>query len=318
MKLLVFGGAGFIGGTTSQLLAQAGHEVVVFDDLSTGRRENVGTLKLIEADICDRPAVAEAVEEGGYDAVLHFAGKLLVGESVKHPHDYYRVNVLGSLNIIDSVAAAEIPIIFSSSAAVYGEPEVVPIVESAPTHPTNPYGWSKLMVEQLLSSYVRSHGLRWVALRYFNAAGAHGSIGDHETAHLIPAALTALTTGEPVEVFGSDYPTDDGTCVRDYVHVEDLAQAHILAVKKLAAGTELSRALNLGTSNGASVKQLLDSIDATTGRELIRKVVARRAGDPARLLADSSAAKRVLDWKPQKSLDDIIKDAWQWQAQNQN
>ncbi len=315
MKLLVFGGAGFIGGTTAQLLAAAGHEVTVFDNLSTSTHKNVGDLKLIKGDICDNAAVEAALGQG-YDAVMHFAGKLLVGESTKQPHVYYRVNVLGSLNVIEASASHKLPIIFSSSAAVYGEPDAIPIKESAATHPTSPYGWTKLMVEQLLASYQATHGLRWIALRYFNAAGAHDKIGDHTPDHIIPAAFAALKAAKPVKLFGDDYPTPDGSCIRDYVHVDDLARAHILAATELIK-RPVNRAINLGTSHGASVKEVLDAIDNASGRKLKRQVAPRRSGDPARLLASIDLANELLNWQPQKSLKDIVEDAWQWQ-QHQN
>lgn len=316
--VLVVGGAGYIGSHMVRALAEAGRGACVLDDLSTGHRDAVG-VALVEAGLEDAAAVSRAVAASSAGAAMHFASFIQVGESVAAPAKYYANNVANTVSLLNALCEAGVRrFIFSSSAAVYGEPERSPLPESHPTRPVNPYGRTKLMVEQMLPDYGRAYGLEWVALRYFNAAGAHpdatlGERHDPET-HLIPLALRAASGRLPaLTVFGTDYPTPDGTCIRDYVHVMDLAQAHLLALEHLERGGE-SRAFNLGNGGGFSVKQVIDSVERVTGRKVPVEYGPRRAGDPAALVADASAAKSVLGWRPRfADLDTIVAHAWTWE-----
>ncbi|MFZ0091123.1 MAG: UDP-glucose 4-epimerase GalE, partial [Solirubrobacteraceae bacterium] len=287
MKVLVTGGAGYIGSVVSRHLLQAGHEVVVLDSLERGHRAAVAdAARLVVADLREADAVDAAVREG-FDGVLHFAAFALVGESVSQPELYYHNNVVGTMNLLDAMRTAEVPrLVFSSTCAVYGQPDEVPISEAAPTRPTSPYGASKLAVDLMIGDYCRAHGLGAVSLRYFNVAGASAAAGeDHDPeTHLIPNVLrAALGRGRHVEVFGTDYPTPDGTAVRDYIHIEDLSDAHLLALDGARAGEH--RVFNLGNGTGFSVRQVIDAAREVTGRQITVKEAGRRAGDPPRLIA---------------------------------
>ena len=315
--ILICGGAGYIGAHMAKWLVEAGHTVSVLDNLSTGHREAVRWGELIEADVLDDQALARVFKSQRFDAVMHFCAFSLVGESVKDPHTYYRNNVGGSLNLIGAMRAAGMDkLVFSSTAAVYGMPEKSPIDESQPIQPINPYGASKMMVERMLTDAAAAYGLRSVSLRYFNAAGADpsGEIGEshHPETHLIPNVLKAALDGTPVNIFGDDYQTPDGTCVRDYVHINDLAQAHMQAMDHMEKHTGAHR-FNLGSDTGYSVMQVVDAARRITGKEVVCKIGARRAGDPPSLVATSVAARRELDWKPAyQSMDAIIETAWGW------
>ncbi len=313
MRLFVTGGAGYIGGVVAAKLVEGGHEVTVFDDLSTGHRELVPPgARFIQGDMLDADALGAALS-GGFDAVLHFAAKSQVGESSAQPARYFRQNVGGAVNLVDAMRAAKVPrIVFSSTAAVYGEPEAVPIPEDAAMIPTSPYGASKLAIDQLLGFSTRAYGFAAVSLRYFNVGGAYRTQGEKHTpeTHLIPRILGSVLAKEPsMDVYGTDYPTPDGTAIRDYVHVSDLADAHLLALGVGGAGEH--RIYNLGNGEGFSVRQVLDVARAVTGAAIAEAPRPRRAGDPARLVAASDRARRELGWKPERSsLRDIVGDAW--------
>lgn len=321
MSVLVAGGAGYIGSHMVKALDEADRRCAVLDDLSTGHRDAV-TGTFFAGGIGDREAVQRALASCGATAVMHFASFIQVGESVVNPAKYYDNNVAGTIRLLDTLCASGVKrFIFSSSAAVYGEPLASPIPESHRTEPLNPYGRGKLIVEQLLPDYERGYGLKWVALRYFNAAGAHpdASIGErHEPeTHLIPLALRAASGRmASVTVHGSDYPTPDGTCIRDYVHVCDLASAHLLALDHLDRGGA-SGAFNLGNGSGYSVKQVIDSVERVTGRKVPIAHGPRRAGDPAVLVADSALARSTLGWRPKYAeLDTIVAHAWAWERRS--
>ncbi len=313
MRLLVTGGAGYIGSIVAQRLLDAGHEVVVLDNLSRGHRRAVPQgAQLVEADLLDPPALTEALA-GGFDGALHFAALSLVGESVAHPELYYRNNVVGTLNLLDALRAAQVGrLVFSSTAATYGEPEVVPIEETAPTRPVNPYGASKLAVDRMIGDECRAHGLGAVSLRYFNVAGASGCLGEdhHPETHLIPNVLRAAQGLQAeVQLFGTDYPTPDGTAVRDYIHIEDLATAHLLALDGARPGEH--RIFNLGNGNGFSVREVIDAAREVTGLDIPVREAPRRAGDPPILVAASGRIRAELGWEPRKpTLADMVGDAW--------
>ena len=312
------GGAGYIGSVVTEELLRGGDEVVVYDSLYKGHREAVVEgAAFVKGDLLDTALLRETLAHHKVEAVVHMAADSLVGESVKVPAKYYRNNVLGGLSLLDAMREADVKVlVFSSTAAVYGEPAKQPIEESDPTQPTNPYGETKLAFERALRWYDGAHGLKYVSLRYFNAAGAterSGERHDPET-HLIPIVLQAAAGLRPdVTVFGDDYPTPDGTCVRDYIHVVDLAQAHILALHALAKGHP-SSIYNLGCGGeGYSVKQVIDCARRVTGREIPVTKGPRRAGDPAVLIASSGRITRELGWKPtQQKLDAIVESAWRW------
>jgi len=315
MVVLVVGGAGYIGSHTARVLKRSGHDVIVFDNLSTGFPVLAAGFELIKADMLDSAALAAVLPR--VDAIMHFAAHAYVGESVTNPRKYFRNNVEGGLSLLNAALGAGVKkIIFSSTCAVYGRVEKVPIDEDTVREPVNPYGVSKLFFEQALEAYDRAYGLRYASLRYFNAAGADdsgeiGELHDPET-HLIPLALSAAAgTGPELHVFGSDYPTPDGTCVRDYIHVNDLASAHVKALEHLAAGKE-SFAVNLGTGTGASVQQVISSVEKVTGKRVPHKKVPRRAGDPPALVANPAKAQSLLQWKAERNLADIVATAWQW------
>ncbi len=313
MKLLVTGGAGYIGSIVAARLLKDEHEVAVFDNLQQGHREAVPlAARLIEADLLDRQAVLLTLGEG-FDAVLHFAALALVGESVSHPERYYRTNVGGTLNLLEAMTAAGVPrLVFSSTCAVYGQPDEVPIAETAPPEPTNPYGASKLAVDRMIGDFCTAHGIGAVSLRYFNVAGASGDLGeDHDPeTHLIPNVLRAALGITPgVRIFGTDYPTPDGTAVRDYIHIDDLTEAHVLALGATRAAEH--RIFNLGNGNGFSVREVIAAARDVTGREIPTVEAARRPGDPPELVAASARIRSELGWEPQKpTLAEMVGDAW--------
>ncbi len=315
MRVLVTGGAGYIGSHAVRELAARGHEVVIYDNLSTGYKFLARGFQIIEGDVRDSSQLHSALR--GADAVMHFAAHACVGESVQNPRKYFDNNVLGGLTLLNAALNTGVrTFIFSSTCAVYGLPERVPIPEDNPRRPVSPYGTSKLFFEHALEAYAEAYGLRYVALRYFNAAGAHasGEIGEahNPETHLIPLALEAARGhGTVLEIYGMDYPTPDGTCVRDYIHVSDLAEAHVLALDYLQA-RGASAAVNLGTGTGYSVKEVLSAVERITGRSVPQRVVGRRAGDPAALVADSARGQAMLHWRPTRSLDDIVESAWRW------
>ncbi len=314
MRLLLTGGAGYIGSIMTKLLLEAGHEVTVLDDLSRGHRAAVPSgATFIERDLLDARGVAADVAAGGFDGALHFAALAVVPESVSHPERYYRTNVVGSLNLLDALRGAGVGrLVFSSTCATYGEPDVVPIPETTPERPVNAYGASKLAVDRMIGDECRAHGLGAVSLRYFNVAGASGHLGeDHEPeTHLIPNVLRAATGLIPaVRVFGTDYPTPDGTAIRDYIHIEDLAAAHLLALKHARGGEHAI--LNLGNGQGFSVREVIDAAKAVTGIDIPVQEAARRPGDPPRLVAASERIRAELGWEARKpGLADMIGDAW--------
>lgn len=318
-KILVVGGAGYIGSHMVKHLVAEKHEVMVLDNFSTGYRRLVTGGRLVEGCLGDRALLDKIFSENTIDAVMHFAAFSLVGESVQWPLKYYQNNVAETVSLIDVMVRHNVlRFIFSSTAAVYGEPEEIPIVEDHPCRPTNPYGTSKLTVEQILSDCDAAHGLKSICLRYFNAAGADasGRIGEmHDPeSHLIPLVLKSAISGSPIKVFGTDYPTPDGTCLRDYVHVTDLAQAHLLALHALMDGAS-STAYNLGNSVGYSVRQVIDLAGQVTGRDISVIEDARRPGDPAVLVANAEKIKKALGWRPKyEDLETIIETAWKWHS----
>ena len=310
---MVTGGAGYIGSIVAQHLVEAGHEIVVFDSLERGHRDAVpAAARLVIADLRDQAAVA-AVASEGFDGVLHFAALALVSESVAHPERYYRTNVGGTLNLLDGMRAAAIPrLVFSSTCAVYGQPDTVPIAETAPTRPATAYGASKLAGDRMISDECLAHGLGAVSLRYFNVAGASGGLGeDHEPeTHLIPNVLRAAQGLDPfVEVFGTDYPTPDGTAIRDYIHIDDLAAAHLLALDGCREAEH--RIFNLGNGGGFSVREVIATAERVTGRPIPTREAPRRPGDPPQLVSASERIRRELGWTPRKpAVADMIADAW--------
>ena len=315
MVVLVIGGAGYIGSHTALALRRAGHQVIIFDNLSTGFELLAKGFELIRGDILDAKALENALRRA--QAVMHFAAFAYVGESVTNPRKYFRNNVEGGLSLLNAALEAGVKrIIFSSTCAVYGEPAKIPIEEGIPRQPVNPYGVSKLFFEQALESYDRAYGFRFASLRYFNAAGADesgeiGELHDPET-HLIPLALRAAAgLGPELQVFGSDYPTPDGTCVRDYIHVNDLASAHVKALDHLDAGKD-SFAANVGTGTGASVQEVISMVEKVTGKPVPHKIVPRRPGDPPALVANPSKAQALLQWKATRGLEEIVSTAWHW------
>jgi len=315
MKILITGGAGYIGGVVAEQLIAAGHRVLVYDDLSHGHRQAVPEgAEFLQASVGDRSSLKRALSSG-VEAVMHFAGLIEAGESMKRPEAFFRTNSANTLTLLEEMLAQNVnTMVFSSTAAVYGDPERLPILEGSPLRPTNAYGESKLMVEQMLGWFHRIHGLRYCALRYFNAAGATEQRGEahHPESHLIPLVLqVALGQRERIMIYGDDYPTDDGTCVRDYVHVSDLAAAHVAALEALKVNTQLI--YNVGTGTGASVRQVLETARQVTGFAIPAQVVARRPGDPAVLVASSAKLAGELGWKPRYTgIREIIDSAWQW------
>ena len=322
-NVLVTGGAGYIGSHACKALAAAGFTPVTFDSLVGGHREAVKWGPFEEGDLLDRDRLSRLFADYHFAGAMHFAAFIAVGESVVDPGKYYRNNVGGTVALLDAMVEHGVPaLVFSSTAAVYGTPEAVPIPEDAPLVPINPYGRSKLTSERIIADYSAAHGLRHAVLRYFNACGADpdGETGEsHEPeTHLIPLALDAASGNGQLTVFGEDYPTSDGTCVRDYIHVTDLADAHVAAFKSLLAGGE-SMALNLGTGRGISNREVLDGIARVTGRKVPHTVGQRRPGDPAELVADPSLAEATLGWKAKRSdIDTIVETAWRWHQRGAN
>ena len=324
MAILVLGGAGYIGSHTVHELIEAGRDVVVADNLLTGFRAAVHPkARFYQADIRDRAAMDKLFETEHIDGVIHFAASSQVGESMKDPLKYYDNNLCGTTTLLRSMVAHGVDkIVFSSTAATYGEPERVPILETDRTQPTNCYGETKLAMEHMMRWTSQAHGLRYVALRYFNACGAHpsGAIGeahDPET-HLIPLILQVPGgKREKISIFGDDYPTPDGTCIRDYIHVRDLVEAHLLALEHLEK-TGGSGIFNLGSGDGCSVRQIIDTARKVTGKAIPAVVEPRRAGDPSVLIASNQKAAQVLGWRPKRGLEEIIADAWTWHSSHPN
>ena len=314
--VLVIGGAGYIGSHTARALKRAGHEVIIFDNLSTGYELLATGFELVKGDVLDKGALAKVLSRS--DAIMHFAARAYVGESVTNPRKYFHNNVEGGLSLLNAAVDTGVnKIIFSSTCAVYGVPAKVPIEENIPRQPVNPYGVSKLFFEQALEAYDRAYGFRYASLRYFNASGADesgeiGELHDPET-HLIPLALRAAAgVGPALQVFGSDYPTPDGTCIRDYIHVNDLASAHVGALEHLAAGKG-SFAVNVGTGVGASVREVISAAEKVTGKTVPHTLVPRRAGDPPALVANPAKAQSLLNWKATRGLHEIVSTAWSWE-----
>jgi UDP-glucose 4-epimerase len=313
MKVLVVGGAGYIGSICVELLLDEGHAVAVFDNLTEGHRRAIDSrADFIEGDLADREQIAGAMTSAKPDAVMHFAANALVGESMENPSKYFRNNVSSGINLLDAMVAAGVErLVFSSTCATFGPPDRLPIDETLPQRPINPYGESKLLFEKILRWYDEIHGLKFIALRYFNAAGASEKFGeDHRIeTHLIPNVLQVALGQKPhVEIYGTDYETPDGTCIRDYIHILDLSRAHILAL-----GCEKSAYYNLGTGGGSSVREVIEVCEKITGKKISVVEKPRRAGDPPRLIAGSDKIKRELKWQPQfQHLDAIIGSAWKW------
>ncbi|MBJ7288405.1 UDP-glucose 4-epimerase GalE [Williamsia sp.] len=314
MKLLVTGGAGYVGSVCARVMIDAGHDVTVVDNLTTGNRDAVPeAAAFVEGDV--GALASEILGGGSFDGVLHFAAQSLVGESVEQPEKYWQGNVVESLKLLEAMRTTGTPrLVFSSTAATYGEPDAVPIVESSPTRPTNPYGATKLAIDHAITSYANAHGLAAISLRYFNVAGAHGGAGENRRVetHLIPIVLqAAMGHRESVKIFGTDYHTDDGTAVRDYIHVYDLARAHALALE--AAVTGRHAIYNLGSGSGFSVRQVIETCAEVTGLDIPVVHAPRRAGDPAVLIASSDKAIGDLGWEPTNTaLPTIVADAWEY------
>jgi len=319
-RVLITGGAGYVGSVSAAAFLEAGHDVVVLDDLTTGHRAAVPAgAGLSVGSYMDVAAVEQLLRAERIDAILHCAARSLVGESIRDPAKYFRENVGGGVGLLDAARAASVQrIVFSSTAAVYGDPDETPIPEDAPLRPINPYGESKRAFESALAWYGRAYGLRSVALRYFNVAGAtdaHGEVHEPET-HLVPNVLRAVDGGSPLTVYGGDYPTPDGTCIRDYIHVADLADAHLLALEATAPldpRTEEPLAINLGNGGGFSVREVLAAVEAATGRPVPHVVGERRAGDPPVLVARATRAAELLGWRATRpGLDEMVESAWRW------
>lgn len=324
MAVLVTGGAGYIGSHTVRELQKLGRKVVVYDNLSRGHREAVQGAPLVVGDLLDFERLEKTIREYEVTSVIHFAADSQVGESMVHPEKYYFNNVTGTLNLLKAMKNNGVKrIVFSSSAATYGEPEAVPITEDLPKNPTSVYGRTKWMMEQIMNDYDKAYGLKYIALRYFNAAGADpdADIGEdhHPETHLIPIIMQVLLgKRESVSIFGVDYPTPDGTCIRDYIHVTDLASAHILALDALENGKE-SSVYNLGNGNGFSVKEIIDTVEKVTGKKVPRVEAERRPGDPAVLIASSQKIMKELGWKPKfNRIEQIIETAWRWHESHPN
>lgn len=317
MNVLVVGGAGYIGSHAVRLLAQSGHNVTVYDNLSRGHRQSVPAGMLVEGELADQEKLVGVLKEKQIDAVMHFAAFALVNESVNDPALYYRNNVVAAIALLDSMREANVQkIVFSSTTATYGEPDLIPIAETTLQQPINPYGFTKLVFEHALADYAAAYGLGYAALRYFNAAGARpdGSIGEDHTpeSHLIPIVLqVALGQRESITVFGDDYPTADGTCIRDYIHVDDLGAAHLAALDKLEPGKGIC--VNLGTGRGTSVREIIQACREVTGHAIPEVMGTRRAGDPPELVADARLAQELLGWKTKyNDVKSIVKTAWNW------
>jgi UDP-glucose 4-epimerase len=323
MRILVTGGAGYVGSHCVRHLLRAGHEVTVYDNLTAGHKQAVPEGMLVVGDLADQNALRGLLSQRKIEAVMHFAALALVGESVEKPELYYRNNVLGSFYLLEAMRESGIrKIVFSSTTATYGAPQHSPIAETTSQQPINPYGFSKLAVERMLADYAAAHSFEFAALRYFNAAGAapDGSIGEDHTpeSHLIPIVLqVALNQRPDIKIFGDDYPTPDGTCIRDYVHVEDLATAHLAALDRLQPGEAIK--VNLGTGRGYSVRQVIDACRQITGHAIPAQTAPRRPGDPPELVADARLASTLLNWQPQyTTIESIVETAWHWHRQHPN
>ncbi|HAM39388.1 MAG: UDP-glucose 4-epimerase GalE [Elusimicrobia bacterium RIFOXYC2_FULL_34_12] len=322
MRILVTGGAGYIGSHTVIELLEMGYDVITLDNLQKGHREAISGGEFVKVDLLNKNELEDVFKNSKIDAVVHFAADSLVGESVENPSKYFKSNMIASLNLLDAMLKYDVKkIVFSSSAAVYGEPDRIPIQENNKTFPTNPYGETKLMFENAIKWYDNAYGIKYVSLRYFNAAGAHisGKIGeDHAPeSHLIPIVLQAVLGQRPhVQIFGTDYETKDGTCVRDYIHITDLAMAHILALKRLEKGGD-SAIYNLGNGEGFSVREIIKVAEKVTGKKINTKDTPRRAGDPAVLIATSEKIKKELNWAPKyNDINTIVETAWKWHKSN--
>lgn len=317
MKLLVTGGAGYVGSVCAQVLIEHGHQVTIIDNLSTGNRSALpAAAQFVEGDV--RELAGQVLADGSFDGVIHFAARSLVGESVEHPEIYWQDNVVTTLALLDAMRAGGVDnLVFSSTAATYGEPEAVPITEDFPTAPTNPYGATKLAIDHAITSYAHAHQIGATSLRYFNVAGAYGTIGENRIieTHLIPLVLqVALGHREQISIFGEDWPTPDGTPVRDYIHIRDLADAHVLALESNQPGQH--RIYNLGSGDGYSVRQVIETAREVTGHPIPAVVAPRRAGDPATLIASSEKIKRELGWQPTRTdLTTVVSDAWEFSRQ---
>ncbi|MEO1527378.1 MAG: UDP-glucose 4-epimerase GalE [Planctomycetota bacterium] len=323
MNVLVVGGAGYIGSHAVRLLLDAGHGVTVYDNLSRGHRAAVPEGLLVEGELADRQRLVQTLREREIDAVMHFAAFALVNESVNDPALYYRNNVVAAVELLDAMREADVKqIVFSSTTATYGEPDNIPIPETTPQNPINPYGFTKLVFEQALADYAAAYGIGYAALRYFNAAGARpdGTIGeDHDPeSHLIPIVLqVALGQREKITVFGDDYSTPDGTCIRDYIHVDDLGRAHLAALERLEPGKGIC--VNLGTGRGTSVREIIEACREVTGHPIPEVMGERRAGDPPELIADARLAKEILGWEAEYTdVKTIVETAWKWHQGHPN
>ena len=323
MAILVTGGAGYIGSVTVEDLRAQGEMVVVVDNLIYGHRNAIDSkIPFYEGNIGDKDLIAKILREHEIEACMHFSAYTYVDESVEKPNKYFENNVAQTINLLDALIENDVKkFVFSSTCATYGEPEYTPIDEQHPQKPANPYGWSKFMVERILESYDAAYGLKFVALRYFNACGASGGCGEHHEpeTHLIPLVLFAAQgRRESISIFGDDYPTADGTAIRDYIHISDLSQAHLLALDYLNQGGT-SEFINLGNGTGFSVKEVIEAARKVTGREIKAEIAPRRAGDPSRLVADAAKARNVLGWKPQfPEIEKIIESAWKWHESHPN
>ncbi len=322
MRVLVTGGAGYIGSITNRILNQNGHTTVVFDNLKNGHRESVGTTPLVVGDLTVKSDIEKLFAAEKFDAVIHFAALALAGESMNKPYEYYTNNILGGVNLLEAMRSAGCKaIIFSSTCAVYGYPKSLPVTENEKIAPESVYGSSKNMFEEILSWYSRIYGLKYVSLRYFNAAGAmlDGTLGeDHDPeTHIIPTLLSvAVGKTKAFELFGDDYPTPDGTCIRDYIHVIDLADSHMRAIEYLKNGG-VPVSINLGVGKGYSNKEVIETVEAVTGKMIPIEVKPRRPGDPASVYADNAKAKKLLNWEPKHSdLETIVASAWKWHGKN--
>ncbi len=319
LSVLVIGGAGYIGSHAAHALKRKGYDVIIYDNLSTGHTSLADGFELVVGDTSDTVKLATLLRR--VDSVMHFAAHAYVGESVSHPRKYFHNNLVAGLSLLDAVLDSKVrKFIFSSTCAVYGNPVTIPIAEETPRLPVNPYGVSKLALEYALEAYDRAYGLRFVSFRYFNASGADesGQIGEihNPETHLIPAAFEAIHGERGVlEIYGDDYPTPDGTCIRDYIHVNDLAEAHVLGLQHLNGGK--SAELNLGTGKGHSVREVISTVERISGREVPKRVSPRRPGDPAKLVADPTRAEKLLSWNATRSLEDIVSTAWKW-SQNRH
>ncbi len=319
MKIIVAGGAGYIGSSCVEYLLNHGHEVTVFDSLITGHEEAIDSrADFVKGNLADRELILDVVGNGSFDGIMHFAAFSLVGESMQNPGKYFKNNDANGINLLDAAVKGKVKsFVFSSTAATFGLPDKMPITETAPQSPINPYGESKLIFEKMLKWYSEIHGLKYTALRYFNAAGATENFGeDHSPeTHLVPLILqVVLGKRESIKIFGDNYPTPDGTCLRDYIHITDLAQAHMLALDAPKSGH-----YNLGTGNGFSVKEIIEVARKITGHPIPAEIVERRPGDPAKLIAGSALIKKELGWKPQfENAEEIVSSAWNWYQKHPN